>query len=549
MKLKISGTCFLLPKNNNWSNLIKNYELNFSDPGKWDMSFLNSDKFNFLIQVINFTDLINSLENQKKNFAILKHFFILLNKRLRKSKNSTIILYTMYDINNLLKVSKKISENFEYKFFFLKELNKLNKRYNNLYTIDLDQEFFREGAYKFFDKRNFYFANCHFSNQGIHKISECIGRIINRIKKPSAKLLILDCDNTIWGGVAAEDGIKNIRLGQDGEGKIFLDFQKAVKKINNEGILISICSKNNEKDVWEVFNKHDSMILKKKDLINPKINWKKKSQNILNISKELDLSLDSIVFWDDNPFEREEVKKNLKDVNVVDVPDQTYLWPEMILNIDSLSKINITKEDLRKNTQYEIRSKFIEEKNKVNDDQSYLKSISLKPKKIDVNNSNISRAEQMCQKTNQFNLRTVRYSLQDIQKLKKDKNFIIFLVSLKDIYGDHGIISLISLKIIENKIIFIENFLMSCRVLGRNLDSWILNEIVKISKKRNINFIVGEYIKSNKNELVKKIYLQNNFKLIKKNNDFKKYIGKSNIKNLYFFDVDKNKIPNLDIYE
>ena len=90
---------------------------------------------------------------------------------------------------------------------------------------------------------------------------------------------------------------------------------------------------------------------------------------------------------------------------------------------------------------------------------------------------------------------------------------------------------------------------MSCRVLGRNLDSWILNEIVKISKKRNINFIVGEYIKSNKNELVKKIYLQNNFKLIKKNNDFKKYIGKSNIKNLYFFDVDKNKIPNLDIYE
>jgi FkbH-like protein len=549
MKLKISGTSFLLPKNDCWTKLSKSYELNFSDPGQWDISFLNSNSDDFLIQIICFKDLINTLDKENKNLIILKKFFTLLNKRLKMSNKPTIISYSMYDVNNLLKVSKKISENYKNKNFFLEELYKLNKKFNNLYTINLDHEFYYEGAKNFFDKRNYYLANCQFSNQGIKKISKCIQRIVDRIKKPSAKLLILDCDNTIWGGVVAEDGISGILLGQDGEGKLFLDFQKAVKKINNDGILISICSKNNEKDVLEIFKNHSSMILSEKDLTNPKINWNKKSANILNISKELNLSLDSIVFWDDNPFEREEVKRNLKGVNVIEVPKEKYLWPEMIMDIDLLSKINITDEDLKKNKQYKTRSKFIEDKKNTKDDKNYLKTISLKPNLLNVNKSNISRAEQMCQKTNQFNLRSVRYTLHDIQRLNKDKNYTILLISLKDLYGDHGIISLLSLRIIKNEIIFIENFLMSCRILGRYLESWILNEIVKICKKNNFKFIIGEYIKSNKNELVEKIYLENNFNFIENNIYLKKFIDKSNIKNTFFFDIDKNIIPNLEIYE
>ena len=338
-------------------------------------------------------------------------------------------------------------------------------------------------------------------------------------------------------------------MGQDGEGKIFLDFQKAIKKINNDGFLISLCSKNNEKDVFEIFNNHSSMVLKQKDLTNPKINWKKKSQNILSISKELNLSLDSIVFWDDNPFERAEVKRNLKEVNVIDVPKETYLWPEMILDLDLLSKINITKEDLKKNRQYNIRSKFIADKKNTIDDKNYLKTISLKPKLVNINKSNISRAEQMCQKTNQFNLRSIRYNLADIQKLSKDKNYLILLISLKDLYGDHGIISLLSLRIINNEIIFIENFLMSCRILGRYLESWIINEIVKICENNKFKYIIGEYVRSDKNELVKEIYTQNNFNPIEKNDYLKKYANKSNIKNNYFFEINKNKVPNLEIYE
>ena len=304
-----------------------------------------------------------------------------------------------------------------------------------------------------------------------------------------------------------------------------------------------------KKDVFEIFNNHSSMVLKQKDLTNPKINWKKKSQNILSISKELNLSLDSIVFWDDNPFERAEVKRNLKEVNVIDVPKETYLWPEMILDLDLLSKINITKEDLKKNRQYNIRSKFIADKKNTIDDKNYLKTISLKPKLVNINKSNISRAEQMCQKTNQFNLRSIRYNLADIQKLSKDKNYLILLISLKDLYGDHGIISLLSLRIINNEIIFIENFLMSCRILGRYLESWIINEIVKICKNNKFKYIIGEYVRSDKNELAKEIYTQNNFNSIEKNDYLKKYANKSNIKNNYFFEINKNKVPNLEIYE
>jgi len=238
-------------------------------------------------------------------------------------------------------------------------------------------------------------------------------------------------------------------------------------------VLLCISSKNNLDDVMKVFDNHEEMQISKDDLLSIKVNWKEKHLNIREIAKDLNLSLDSIVFWDDNPLERSKVKKFLPEVHVIEPDENIINWPTQLENIEIFSKIKITKEDKNKTNQYKIRSKFVDEKKIANDEIKYLKSIKLKPKVIDLNKDNISRASQMTQKTNQFNLRTKRYSIKDILNLSKNKKIQIKLIDLKDLYGDHGIVGLMILKKIDKHSIFIDTFLISCRVFGRRGSEFI----------------------------------------------------------------------------
>ena len=271
-------------------------------------------------------------------------------------------------------------------------------------------------------------------------------------------------------------------------------------------------------------------------MLSIKVNWKEKYINLKEISKELNLSLDSMVFWDDNPLERNKIKKFLPEVYVVEPDEQITNWPEQLVNLDIFSKINVTKEDRNKLIQYKIRSKFVNEKKLANDELSYLKSIKLKPKILKLSKDNLSRASQMTQKTNQFNLRTKRYSINDIQKLEKNSNYIIRLVELSDIYGNHGIVGLIILEKIDKNSIFINSFLISCRVFGRYLETWMLYEIKKICEKQKIPKIIGEHLFTQKNLSICKDFFQNHsFKKITKDLKINKIKGitfEINTKNL-----------------
>ena len=208
-----------------------------------------------------------------------------------------------------------------------------------------DKEFAFVGLNSCIDKRNWYFAHSYLSNHGIKIVASSLNKIIHRIYNPASKVLVLDCDNTLWGGVIGEDGINNIKIGQDGEGKIFEDFQKVIKNFITQGVIITILSKNNEHDVWNVFQSHTSMVLRKKDIVSWKIDWNEKYKNIKAIAKELDLGLDSFVFWDDNPIERDQMKRFVPEVVTVDVPDDISSWPDLLKNLDQFSKFNTTKED------------------------------------------------------------------------------------------------------------------------------------------------------------------------------------------------------------
>ena len=543
-KLIISSSSFIFSEHPAWDSLSSKFILNFKYVGNFANSFLLKDKNEILVSILFTTDLfdenISSYLDNKKIQEICEPIINLIVKKIKYSKRPIIIAMSAKSTYNIISSVFQIPAAQKIFNYISQRINLLQKKYNNIYFINLDYKFSHHGYDRIFDKRNWYLANSKISIEGLELIVEDVKKVIDRIYSPAKKLLVLDCDNTLWGGILGEDGIKSISLGQDGIGKAFVDFQKTIKSFLNQGVLLAIASKNNEKDVLEVFEKHESMEIKKKDIINFKVNWKEKSENIRAISEELDLGLESFVFWDDNPFERDKVKKNLPQVLTVDPSDEVVYWADQLRQLDELSKFNVTAEDKIKLKQYKIRSKFLTGKKNFSDEGNYLKSIKLNATRIKINQSNISRAVQMTQKTNQFNLRTARYTQSEIERINKNKKNIAFLVNLKDIYGEHGITAILIAKNIDNKSIFIDTCLMSCRILGRNLESWILKELQKVAQKRGIEHVYAEYIETKSNSMCKSFYSDHNFKKIKATKEVQKKIK---IKGALYY----SKISNMNV--
>ena len=372
-----------------------------------------------------------------------------------------------------------------------------------------------------------------------------------RYERAPSKVLVLDCDNTIWGGVIGEDGISGIVLGQDGLGQAFVDFQLAAKNLAEEGVILALASKNNENDVWDVIEKHTSMILKRKDIISYKINWNEKSDNLQQISQELDLSLNSFVFWDDNPIEREKVRNILPEVNTVEVSKNVFDWPRQLANLDCFAKFDLTEDDKRKTEQYRSRACFKRDRVNVVDEASYLKSIKLRPQALRIGSSNIIRASQLCAKTNQFNLRTIRHSVNDINVLISSNKDLCFLVSLEDLYGDHGIVGLTCLSEINSSIVFLDTLLMSCRVIGRHLEAWMLNEALKRANICGYKYLIGEFLETKKNVICKDFLISHGFKPLSQTDHSNSLIWKNFTKteNLYLCPTTETAVPFVDVYE
>ena len=448
--------------------------------------------------------------------------------------------------------SKSFSYIKKIKFYFTQQLYALSKKYSNFFVLDIDDLFAQYGYDKCYDQKNYFTLRCRLSTLGIEILSKCLNNLILKIYKTNKKVLLLDCDETLWGGIVGEDGLKNLKLGGDGIGLAYVEFQKAIKKIKETGIIIALLSKNNESDVKQVLEKHQFMILKNKDIAAFKVNWKEKSFNIRQLSKELFLGLDSFVFWDDNPIERQKVRIQLKGVDVIEPDKDVTNWPKQLLEYKGFSKFYISKEDADKTKQYKKRTIFLDNKSSAKNEIDYLKKINIKPKLIKLNNSNLVRSEQMCQKTNQFNFNTKRYKMNDLTYLNK-KNFL-FLVDLTDDYGKHGIVGQFILKKYNN-ILLVDLFLMSCRIMGRYLENWMLSEIKKIATKEKIKEIIFEFVPTKKNITIIKNYIKiNKFEKMNSKN-LKKLLNSKKQKSIlnssaeYYSFNPKKKIINLEVYK
>lgn len=330
--------------------------------------------------------------------------------------------------------------------------------------------------------------------------------IILALTGNSKKCIVLDLDNILWGGVIGDDGLENIQIGSLGIGKAFSEFQYWLKKLKNRGIILSVCSKNNEATAKIPFEKHPEMVLCLEDFAVFVANWDNKVTNIRKIRSILNISFDSMVFIDDSPFERNFVRENIPEINVPELPQDPADYLEHLYGLNLFETASFTIEDSERTKYYQTEAQRNVVRQKITNEDDFLKSLNMLSLVEPFNKFNTPRIAQLFQRSNQFNLRTVRYTEDDIEKLAVSKLHFTFAFTLEDKFGNNGLICAVILKKENNQVLFIDSWVMSCRVLKRGMEHFVLNTIADFAKENGYTFLKGEYIPTAKNEIVKDHY-------------------------------------------
>jgi FkbH-like protein len=335
------------------------------------------------------------------------------------------------------------------------------------------------------------------------------------------KALIFDCDNTLWGGVIGEDGIDNIKMSNNGEGRFYREVQYLTKALVKKGVIVGLCSKNDLDDVDRVFKTHKDMVLTDSDISIKKVNWKDKVENIISISKDLNIGLDSIVFIDDSNFEINNIVDRLPDISVFKVPDKIYKYPAIFRELTSLFySHSVSDEDKNKTNFYTTDIARKNKRNSYKDITMYLKSLNLTLNVYTDLISQVPRISQLTQKTNQFNLTTKRYSGEDIKKFISSDNYKVYTFDLSDNFGSYGLTGLCIIELLDN-CVYIDSFLMSCRVIGRNVEYNFVYFVINSLLEQGFCEFYSSYKKTEKNKQVEKFWEKIGFKLHEIENDGK----------------------------
>jgi len=464
------------------------------------------------------------LNYEKANKNIIKNDIDIFFSCLRSiKKNSDVLLIPNWILKEpnesslALSFSKNlgIEYHLSYMNYYLSEL--VNKE-KNIYLLNSSKWLSNCGSSSAYNSKLWYLMKSPFSNEFYeHAILDIIS-IFKTLKGFSKKLLILDLDNTLWGGVVGEDGWKNLRIGgHDYLGEAFKDFQYKIKSLKNYGILLALCSKNKEETAIEAITKHPEMVLKIDDFVSYKINWRDKAENILEIAKELNLGLQSIVFLDDTPYERANVIEKLPEVTVPSLPAYPENYSSFLSNLRYFDTSFISKEDKNRAKLYKSEFKRIKLKQKLKSNSRWLKNLELKIIIEKAKGENLLRIHQLLNKTNQMNLTTRRLSEKQLKTWINKPSNKLWSIRAKDKFGDYGIIGILSISI-NKQVTRIEDFVLSCRVVGRDIEKVMIQFIKDHCNSLKIKKIKGKYIKTKKNDLLfqsfKKLKLINHKKYL-----------------------------------
>lgn len=408
----------------------------------------------------------------------------------------------------------------------------IEKKPPNVHLIDIENLIFKNKKTKWNDRKVYDLTKQPFSMETIPILSNQIANASKGMFGLAKKVLVTDLDNTIWGGIIGDDGLENIILGSDTvEGESYQNFQEYLKQLTKKGIILCVCSKNNEKISKKVFSKNPNMILKIEDITVFKSNFSDKASNIKEISKILNIGLGSFVFIDDSKFECDQVKKTLPDVMTLRLSEDASESIEILESASPFYFNNISKEDLSRVSNYKkitkINSKIENSKNL----ESFLKSLKSKVVLEKISKKNCERSSQLIAKTNQFKLNSKIFSSKEL--IQKNA----FCINYKDIHQDYGNIGVVICKIKEGKELIIDNWVMSCRVFSRRIEFFIIEYLLNEALKNQCRYLSFRFMKSEKNLYLQEflislgLNIQNQNQSLKVNKDFiKKRIYKYYIK-------------------
>tara|TARA_Y100001949_G_scaffold98001_1_gene82573 strand:- start:925 stop:2700 length:1776 start_codon:yes stop_codon:yes gene_type:complete len=422
--------------------------------------------------------------------------------------NFQIPVYSPYGINEQ-------KEDFGMKQLVYEINNKIRhelKDQSLVFIYDFNEFVMKFGEYNVFNYQDYFFGDIKISIDYIPKFADELLGYVNAVMGITKKCIVLDLDNTLWGGIIGEDGFDNIKLGDDAVGRSFVEFQKRLLALNQRGIILAINSKNNFEDAMEVIKKHPSMILREDNFACMKINWDDKVTNLQEISKELNIGLDSMVFFDDDLINQEFVKTSLPEVLVVELPNDSSQFAQIITKMKEFDVLKITEEDVKRNEMYLVQKKRTELKNKIVDFDEFLKQMNIEVNIKKADSFTIPRISQLTLKTNQFNLTTKRYQQEEISSFSSDKDRIVECVQVSDKFGDNGITGVYIIEKKDSKEWIIDTFLLSCRIMGRKVEEAMLYQIIEKAKNLGIKKIKGKFIPTKKNKPAENFYSDCGFK-------------------------------------
>jgi FkbH-like protein len=393
------------------------------------------------------------------------------------------------------------------------------KDISDAYVIDAEH-WIRSAGQQAFNPKLWYMGKIPFGNQVFKEAASDIKSALTGILGNAKKLILVDLDDTLWGGTVGDEGWKTLKLGgHDPVGEAFSDFQRALKSFLRRGILLGIISKNEEKVALETIDKNPEMILKREDFVGWRINWSDKASNILELTKELNLGLQSVVFIDDNPVERARVREALPEVLVPDWPKDKMLYKHFLLSLNCFNTPVISLEDNERTKLYKTEFQRTELKSTLGSLDDWLKTLGTKVVVEEISEVNRQRASQLFNKTNQMNLSTRRLTEAELMNWVKDKNRCIWTFSVTDKFGDSGLTGLVGVEWKESNI-QITDFLLSCRVMGRKVEETMLNVAYEYGRVKKLKTLTASYLKTNKNQPCYTFWKQSGFEHDEKTDTF-----------------------------
>jgi FkbH-like protein len=396
------------------------------------------------------------------------------------------------------------------------ELRQIAATHRGVYVLDYDALVARYGIEHWHDERKWVMVRMPISAAHLLPMAREWMRFLMPLSGRIAKAIAVDLDNTLWGGIIGEDGMTGIKISPEHPGAAYQALQRALLDLSRRGILLAICSKNNLDDAMEALDKHPGMLLRPKDFAAMRINWGDKSQSLREIAQELNIGLDALAFLDDNPFEREQVRAALPEVTVIDISQNPSDYAAIVRDCPVFERLTLSAEDQQRTVMYAEQRQRADAEQGFQSKEDFFRFLEQEAELNPVTDLNLARIAQLTQKTNQFNLTTRRYSEAQIAEMSKQPGWNLLSIRVRDRFGDHGLVG-VAIAHDNGEQCELDTFLLSCRVIGRTVETALLAHIAKSASERGCKQLTGWFLPTKKNAPARDFYRQHEFNLVEEN--------------------------------